>query len=214
MIDKEQGSERTHLSDALGYLMWQECQAAGEKMASRDERLLWDGGNFAEHQPESIRTTLRRRRCGGSIATFTPAASRSRRTQPEYLVQRQKEPGRRLRGTTEPGVLRKLCRVDYRLVRGDTVSAGAGDAVRRQQRRRRKFFNALVEDCDLKGTAPSRFLPAAVDRALVCGRSYIAVEFPKVGEPGDAGGRGRAWDIAGISGGLSAGQVINWSLDE
>jgi hypothetical protein len=38
-IDKDRDRQRTHLSDALGYLLWQECRPAG-KIGERQERLL------------------------------------------------------------------------------------------------------------------------------------------------------------------------------
>ena len=31
VIDKERDSQRTHLSDALGYLLWQECRPVGRQ---------------------------------------------------------------------------------------------------------------------------------------------------------------------------------------
>lgn len=39
VIDKERDRQRTHLSDALGYLIWQECRPRGE-IGERCERLL------------------------------------------------------------------------------------------------------------------------------------------------------------------------------
>jgi hypothetical protein len=39
MIDKDRDSRRTHLSDALGYLLWQECRPQG-RAGERGERLL------------------------------------------------------------------------------------------------------------------------------------------------------------------------------
>lgn len=38
-IDKDRDRQRTHLSDALGYLLWQECRPAGS-IGERQERLL------------------------------------------------------------------------------------------------------------------------------------------------------------------------------
>ncbi len=40
VIDKDRDLKRTHLSDALGYLVWQECSAAG-RVGERSERLVW-----------------------------------------------------------------------------------------------------------------------------------------------------------------------------
>ena len=40
VVDKDRDSRRTHLSDALGYLVWQECRPR-EPAGERSERLLW-----------------------------------------------------------------------------------------------------------------------------------------------------------------------------
>jgi hypothetical protein len=39
VIDKERDSRRTHLSDALGYLVWQECKG-GSTVGERNYRLV------------------------------------------------------------------------------------------------------------------------------------------------------------------------------
>ena len=39
VIDKERDSKRTHLSDALGYLIWQECRPQAS-YGEQDKRLL------------------------------------------------------------------------------------------------------------------------------------------------------------------------------
>jgi hypothetical protein len=39
VIDKDRDPRRTHLSDALGYLIWQECRPQGPA-GERSERLL------------------------------------------------------------------------------------------------------------------------------------------------------------------------------
>jgi len=39
IIDKDRDAKRTHLSDALGYLVWQECRGV-EKVGERGLRLL------------------------------------------------------------------------------------------------------------------------------------------------------------------------------
>jgi phage terminase large subunit len=39
LIDKERDRARTHLSDALGYLIWQECSPS-QKIGERSQRLL------------------------------------------------------------------------------------------------------------------------------------------------------------------------------
>jgi hypothetical protein len=39
VIDKERDRQRTHLSDALGYLLWQECRPQAT-IGERQERLI------------------------------------------------------------------------------------------------------------------------------------------------------------------------------
>ena len=39
VIDKDRDPRRTHLSDALGYLIWQECRPQG-RAGERGERIL------------------------------------------------------------------------------------------------------------------------------------------------------------------------------
>ncbi len=76
------------------------------------------------------------------------------------------------------------------------------------------YFNVLAEDCDLKGTNLCEFYRQQFIRALVWGRSYIAVEFPKVAETPktraeeDAIGRSRAYLVD-----YSPDEIINWSRD-
>ena len=50
----------------------------------------------------------------------------------DYLVRRHKEPGEVYAERLEPGILRKLHRINCGLVRRHAVAAGAGVAVRRQ----------------------------------------------------------------------------------
>ncbi|HWC00151.1 MAG TPA: hypothetical protein VG672_25760, partial [Bryobacteraceae bacterium] len=79
----------------------------------------------------------------------------------------------------------------------------------------RQFFNLFAEDCDLKGTTLAEFFRQRFVETLVCGRSYIVVDFPRVREPvasraeEDAVGRSRAYLMD-----YSPDEVINWSYDQ
>lgn len=47
--------------------------------------------------------------------------------------------------------------------------------------RARTFYNAFAEDCDLRGSNLSDFFRRQVTEALVSGRSYMVVDFPRAG---------------------------------
>lgn len=84
-----------------------------------------------------------------------------------------------------------------------------------QDDKARQYYNALAEDCDRKGASLSDFFRRQVIEALVMGRSYVVVEFPK-GEK-QAGSRGEE-DALGLSRGYlceyPAQSVIHWQRDE
>src|SRR5262249_37261855 len=79
----------------------------------------------------------------------------------------------------------------------------------------RDFFSLLSEDCDLKGTSFTEYFRQRVVQTLVCGTSYIAVEFPRSNGPvlsraeEDASGRSRAYLVA-----YWPYATINWNYDE
>jgi hypothetical protein len=74
-----------------------------------------------------------------------------------------------------------------------------------------------VQNCDLRGTTLSQFFRQQLTEALVCGKSYVVVDFPRMdGEAlamsraeEDALGRSRAYLMA-----YTADEVINWSYDD
>src|SRR5207244_7318906 len=78
----------------------------------------------------------------------------------------------------------------------------------------KQFYNVLSEDCDLRGTSLYEFFRQQFVRSLVCGESYIAVEFPRVSAvpqtraEEDALGRSRAYLVD-----YWPDEVINWSYD-
>jgi hypothetical protein len=147
VIDKERDSKRTHLSDALGYLIWQEyrpsvVRRAKPKAHLDGERTLMNIGNVGPDIITSIRSTPR----SGDVE----AVSRSLRGGSAVHRQRRSVPGspaegawRRLCGTAEPELLRELRRLDCGLVYGDAFPAGAGSELEGNSERSKKFFGRV-----------------------------------------------------------------------
>ena len=132
-----------------------------------------------------------------------------------YLVRRQKEPGdvygeRLLRCFYENYVGSIVDWYTATLFRREPVITFEGDNVRSKQ-----FFGEFTEDCDLKGTSFSEFFRRIFGETLVCGKSFILVDFPRVDRPAvnraeeDQQGASRAYLVA-----YSADELINWSHDE
>lgn len=133
----------------------------------------------------------------------------------EYLVRRHKEPG--------DIYLERLGRVFYENYIGSIIDWYAATLMRREpvllfdgnDAAAKSFYSVLYDDCDLKGTNLCEFFRQRFVEALVCGSSYIVVDFPKVtGEARsraeeDASGRSRAYLVD-----YSASEVINWSHDQ
>jgi hypothetical protein len=133
-----------------------------------------------------------------------------------YLVRRHKEPGEVYQ--------ERLARVFYENYIGSIIDWYAATLMRREpvtlfegnDAAARQFYSALTEDCDLKGTSLSEFFRQRFVDALVCGASYIVVDFPRT--PGgnaltraeeDALGRSRAYLMD-----YGADEVINWNYDQ
>ncbi|HVW85780.1 MAG TPA: hypothetical protein VHB50_13920 [Bryobacteraceae bacterium] len=133
----------------------------------------------------------------------------------EYLVRRQKEP---LDVYQE-----RLTRVFYENYLGSIVDWYMATLVRKEpiiefeglNDRAREFFNDFIQNCDLRGTTLTQFYKEQLTEALVCGKSYIVVDFPKPDAPArtraeeDASGSSRAYLV-----GYTADEVINWSYDQ
>jgi hypothetical protein len=133
----------------------------------------------------------------------------------EYLVRRQKEPGQVYQ--------ERLRRVFYENYAGSIIDWYAATLLRREpvlelfgnDGAAKQFYNLLAEDCDLKGTNLHEFFRRRFVDAMVCGSSYIAVEFPRGGEQArtraeeDASGRSRAYLVN-----YGPDEVINWNYDE
>lgn len=133
----------------------------------------------------------------------------------EYLVRRHKEP---LEVYQE-----RLSRVFYENYVGSIVDWYTATLVRRepvlefmgQNDRAKEFFAGFVQNCDLRGTNLTQFYKQQVTEALICGKSYIGVDFPRSEGPAltradeDATGRSRAYLVS-----YNADELINWSHDD
>lgn len=133
----------------------------------------------------------------------------------EYLLPRQKEPvevySERLRKVFYENYIGSI--TDWyaaTLFRREPVvtvdgASGAG----------RDFFSTFIDDCDLKGTNLSDVLSRQFVEALICGTSYLLVDFPRSKVP--AGTRAEE-DELGVSRAYlvsySADDLINWSYDD
>ncbi len=135
----------------------------------------------------------------------------------EYLVRRLREP---LDVYQE-----RLARVFYENYVGSIVDWYAATLMREEpvidltqgHGRSREFFSEFVQNCDRRGTTLTQFFRQQLTEALVCGKSYMVVDFPRTG--GDAMARSRAEeDQLGRSRayltGYTAEEVINWGYDD
>jgi len=132
----------------------------------------------------------------------------------EYLVRRHKEPGEIY--------LERLGRAFYQNYIGSIIDWYAATLMRCEPAllfggndpAAKDFYSALADDCDLKGTSLSEFFRQRLVQALVCGSSYMVVDFPKAnGEvrsraEEDACGQSRAYLTD-----YGPDEVINWSHD-
>ena len=132
-----------------------------------------------------------------------------------YLVRRHKEPN--------DIYFERLNRVFYENYIGSIIDWYTATLFRREpviqffgdNDAGRVFFNSFVQNCDRRGTTLTDFYRAQLTEALVYGKSYIAVDFPKPEGPAysraqeDAAGLSRAYLVD-----YTAEEVINWSYDE
>ncbi len=133
----------------------------------------------------------------------------------EYLVRRHREPSEVYQ--------ERLTRVFYENYIGSIIDWYAATLLRREpvllfegsDVAAKEFFNLFTDDCDLKGTNFSEFFRQRFVQALVCGSSYLVVDFPRTNGPvltraeEDACGRSRAYLTD-----YTADEVINWSYDQ
>ncbi len=133
----------------------------------------------------------------------------------EYLLRRQKEP---IEVYQE-----RLARVFYENYLGSIVDWYTATLVRREpilefegaNEGAKDFFAGFVQNCDLRGTTLTQFFKQQITEALVCGKSYVVVDFPRADSPAltradeDASGRSRAYLVS-----YNADELINWSYDQ
>src|SRR3984885_13120380 len=133
----------------------------------------------------------------------------------EYLVRRQKEPG--------DVFAERLSRTFYENYVGSIVDWYTATLFRREpvlnfegnSERAKMFFSVFAEDCDLKGTNLSEFFRRQFVEALVSGKSYMLIDFPRLNQPvgtraeEDERGASRAYLVS-----YAADELINWSYDD
>jgi len=97
----------------------------------------------------------------------------------EYLVRRQKEPGAVYQ--------ERLVRLFYENFIGSIIDWYAATLMHREPVVQMEqpggaaggFYNTFFADCDLKGTRLSQFFRERFTQMLVCGSSYVVVDFPR-----------------------------------
>jgi hypothetical protein len=133
----------------------------------------------------------------------------------EYLLRRNKEPGAVYQ--------ERLSRVFYENYIGSIIDWYAATLMRREPMLlfngtdtvARTFYNLLSDDCDLKRTSLPEFFRQRFIQTMVCGKSFIVVDFPRSSAPvmsraeEDASGRSRAYLVD-----YGADEVINWSYTQ
>jgi cyclophilin family peptidyl-prolyl cis-trans isomerase len=139
---------------------------------------------------------------------------RIRENAPEYLVRRHKEPND-IYGE-------RLSRVFYENYIGSAIDWYAATLMRREatllfdgnDAAAKSFYSLLTGDCDLKGTNLHEFFRRQFIQTLVCGSSYVVVDFPRASGGAltraeeDASGRSRAFLVD-----YGPDEVINWNYD-
>jgi hypothetical protein len=133
----------------------------------------------------------------------------------QYLVRRQKEPG--------DVYVERLSRSFYENYVGSIVDWYTATLFRREpvlnfegnSERSKKFFSVFADDCDLKGTNLSEFFRRQFVEALVSGKSYVLIDFPRLNQAvgtraeEDEQGASRAYLVS-----YAADELINWSYDD
>ena len=133
----------------------------------------------------------------------------------EYLIQRNKEP---LSVYAE-----RLSHVYYENFIGSIIDWYAATMFRREpyvhiegpETAGRRYFASFMDDCDMQGTSFTDFFRSTFVTALVCGTSYVLIDFPRCAwRPGNRAaeeelGASRAYLV-----GYQPEELINWSMDE
>lgn len=132
----------------------------------------------------------------------------------EYLVRRHREPA--------DVYHERVDRVFYENYIGSIIDWYGATLMRRApgvefegtDDRAKEFFASFSDNCDLTHSTLTQFMKHQLTDALVCGRSYIVVDFPKTGPAPktraeeEASGRSRAFLVK-----YGADELINWSVD-
>lgn len=133
----------------------------------------------------------------------------------QYLVKRHKEPSEIYS--------ERLNRVFYENYIGSIVDWYAATLLRREpvltyegpNAAAKAFFNSFAEDCNRKGANLCDFFRQRLVETLIYGRSYVAVDFPRVNSPvrsraeEEATGRSRAYLVD-----YRPDEVINWAYGD
>jgi hypothetical protein len=133
----------------------------------------------------------------------------------EYLVRRHKEPSE--------VYAERLSRIFYENYIGSIIDWYAATLLRREpmivfespDAGANLFYTDFSEDCDLRGTSLSEFFRQCFVEALVCGSSYLVIDFPRAETPSltradeDTSGRSRAYLVN-----YGADEVINWNYTD
>ena len=110
----------------------------------------------------------------------------------EYLVRRHREPAEVYQ--------ERLARVFYENYIGSIVDWYAATLMREEpviefaegNPQSRAFFAEFIQNCDRRGTTLTQFFRQQLTEALICGKSYIVVDFPRAGGTRAVTGRGRS----------------------
>lgn len=133
----------------------------------------------------------------------------------EYLVRRHREPAEVYH--------ERLARVFYENYIGSIVDWYSATLMREEPvielvgggAKSRAFFAGFTQNCDRRGTSLTQFFREQLTEALICGKAYIAVDFPRTGgevrtrAEEDQLGRSHAYLVS-----YGADEVINWSCDD
>lgn len=170
------------------------------------------GNSFITHEhPDYIANRDNRRQYGDLYV----GGQRFQANSADYLVRRHKEPN--------DIYFERLNRVFYENYVASIIDWYAATLFRREPviqfdgpgENGKTFFDSFVGDCDRKGTTLTEFYRRQLTQALIQGKSYIVVDFPKSQDPllsrahEDLTGASRAY-LADYS----ADEVVNWSYDE
>lgn len=166
--------------------------------------------HIEQEHPEYVRSV----RLWRQYRDLYAGGERFRERAHEYLTRRHKEPGE--------VYSERLSRVFYENYIGSIIDWYAATLLRRApgiqysgtNERAKAFFSDFGHNCDLRHSTLPQFFKHQLIEALVCGRSYVAVDFPATGALAttraeeEISGRSRAYLVP-----YGADELINWSYD-